>query len=535
MLLAGFQVGDAVYVLFRTASPARGVLRYSGHVHFASGVWAGVELAAPRGKNDGSIRGVSYFRCGANHGLFVRPSQLELGGGDEDVGADAGEEGGEKGEANGSAAEAAAGAQQPVSADAAGPVPYDATSPLPHEELLAGTAAESPASAQDRTGTPQGLLAPSPSESDRSASQAAAGNGGEGVPPDGSVDTAAPPLPPAPGATVAEEQGNGADTPSNSAGGHASPSSESASARGTPLSVALSSVGPSHSPLRRSNSMDVGLLDTASLGCLMHAASARYHNYLAEALDGVEEESALAVVVSEAAATLAPLPAIPADSDAAASTSHSGLWEHSQTSASAHTEEGVGDVDKEGDEAIEEGQGEGPGKERGEAGGENGGEVDEQGSGRFTPHNDASPASEAGGEEGLVSESHAGPDRDAMPPAVMAYSSAAIDALSGAAAGTGGGDNGETGVDGVMRDLRKVVRSYLQRADVDGAAAAAAAWEGHSAADAAAALAQCVDALDRRQARLQRLRAQMGAVLVEAQRIAELHGETPTGAASPEG
>ena len=32
----------------------------------------GVELDEPHGKNDGSVQGVSYFRCPSNHGIFVR-------------------------------------------------------------------------------------------------------------------------------------------------------------------------------------------------------------------------------------------------------------------------------------------------------------------------------------------------------------------------------------------------------------------------------------------------------------------------------
>ncbi|XP_022690404.1 CAP-Gly domain-containing linker protein 3-like isoform X4 [Varroa jacobsoni] len=73
----GLKIGDQIMV-----SPNKiGTLRYCGTIHFATGVWAGVELEEPSGKNDGSLAGVSYFNCPANHGVFVpitkvsRPSQ----------------------------------------------------------------------------------------------------------------------------------------------------------------------------------------------------------------------------------------------------------------------------------------------------------------------------------------------------------------------------------------------------------------------------------------------------------------------------
>ena len=43
---------------------------------FAEGIWAGVELQKPTGKNDGSVNGVRYFTAPLNHGAFVRPSSV---------------------------------------------------------------------------------------------------------------------------------------------------------------------------------------------------------------------------------------------------------------------------------------------------------------------------------------------------------------------------------------------------------------------------------------------------------------------------
>ena len=57
-----------------------GVVRYIGPVDFAEGVWLGVELRSPRGKNDGSVRGKRYFSCKPSHGLLVRPNKVSVRG-----------------------------------------------------------------------------------------------------------------------------------------------------------------------------------------------------------------------------------------------------------------------------------------------------------------------------------------------------------------------------------------------------------------------------------------------------------------------
>ncbi|ELU43807.1 dynactin [Rhizoctonia solani AG-1 IA] len=50
----------------------RGTVRFVGNTAFAPGKWVGIELAAPNGKNDGSVKDVVYFSCAPNHGVFVR-------------------------------------------------------------------------------------------------------------------------------------------------------------------------------------------------------------------------------------------------------------------------------------------------------------------------------------------------------------------------------------------------------------------------------------------------------------------------------
>lgn len=54
----------------------KGTVRFVGSTNFASGVWIGVELDTPQGRNDGSVKGVRYFECTALHGIFVRPAAV---------------------------------------------------------------------------------------------------------------------------------------------------------------------------------------------------------------------------------------------------------------------------------------------------------------------------------------------------------------------------------------------------------------------------------------------------------------------------
>ncbi len=55
-----------------------GIVAFIGPTQFAPGVWAGVVLDSNDGKNDGSVKGVSYFQCEPNSGLFARPEKLTL-------------------------------------------------------------------------------------------------------------------------------------------------------------------------------------------------------------------------------------------------------------------------------------------------------------------------------------------------------------------------------------------------------------------------------------------------------------------------
>lgn len=59
-------------------SLGRGVVRFCGTTAFSPGKWVGIELSEPVGKNDGSVKGVPYFSCQMNYGVFVKASQVRI-------------------------------------------------------------------------------------------------------------------------------------------------------------------------------------------------------------------------------------------------------------------------------------------------------------------------------------------------------------------------------------------------------------------------------------------------------------------------
>lgn len=67
---ADIKLGDRVIVQSSQGSKP-GMLRYYGRTEFGTGIWCGVELDDPLGKNDGSVDGVKYFECASKFGLFV--------------------------------------------------------------------------------------------------------------------------------------------------------------------------------------------------------------------------------------------------------------------------------------------------------------------------------------------------------------------------------------------------------------------------------------------------------------------------------
>lgn len=71
---SSFNVGDQVLV----DGTKPGVIAFFGETEFARGLWVGVVLDVPEGKNNGCVAGVQYFECKPNHGLFTRPQKLTL-------------------------------------------------------------------------------------------------------------------------------------------------------------------------------------------------------------------------------------------------------------------------------------------------------------------------------------------------------------------------------------------------------------------------------------------------------------------------
>lgn len=70
-----FSVGDRVCIPDKELF---GFVRYLGEIEGTKGLWVGVELDEPYGKNDGSAKGKTYFLCKPKHGVFARPHQIFL-------------------------------------------------------------------------------------------------------------------------------------------------------------------------------------------------------------------------------------------------------------------------------------------------------------------------------------------------------------------------------------------------------------------------------------------------------------------------
>ena len=68
-----FRVGQNVQI---AGKHLEGRIAYIGATNFAPGKWIGVILNEERGKNNGTVKGIFYFKCPPNYGLFVRPTQL---------------------------------------------------------------------------------------------------------------------------------------------------------------------------------------------------------------------------------------------------------------------------------------------------------------------------------------------------------------------------------------------------------------------------------------------------------------------------
>ncbi len=67
-----YAVGD--YICMVREPRIFGVAMYLGFPAFAGGLWVGIELTEPIGRNDGCARGKRYFKCEPGRGLFVKAS-----------------------------------------------------------------------------------------------------------------------------------------------------------------------------------------------------------------------------------------------------------------------------------------------------------------------------------------------------------------------------------------------------------------------------------------------------------------------------
>lgn len=67
-----FKIDDRVWV--NGTKP--GYIKFIGKTQFAPGIWTGVLLDEPVGKNDGSVAGIKYFTCEPQKGIFARPGKL---------------------------------------------------------------------------------------------------------------------------------------------------------------------------------------------------------------------------------------------------------------------------------------------------------------------------------------------------------------------------------------------------------------------------------------------------------------------------
>ncbi|GFU40680.1 centrosome-associated protein 350 [Nephila pilipes] len=72
--MATFNINDRVIILGKNTV---GTIAFIGTTHFSDGLWFGISLDGPNGRNNGSYEGIRYFKCDKNHGIFVRPCQVK--------------------------------------------------------------------------------------------------------------------------------------------------------------------------------------------------------------------------------------------------------------------------------------------------------------------------------------------------------------------------------------------------------------------------------------------------------------------------
>jgi len=74
-----FSIGCQVIVnTGRSVCEKKGIIRFIGEFSVGKGIWYGIELEEPIGKNNGSHDGHIYFQCLDKYGIFVRDDKIRL-------------------------------------------------------------------------------------------------------------------------------------------------------------------------------------------------------------------------------------------------------------------------------------------------------------------------------------------------------------------------------------------------------------------------------------------------------------------------
>ncbi|XP_040580474.1 dynactin subunit 1 [Lepeophtheirus salmonis] len=72
-------------VCLKDKKDVEGVVSFFGFPDFAPGKWVGLTLDTPKGKNNGTVQGRSYFTCPENYGMFVRQTNIMILGPSENT------------------------------------------------------------------------------------------------------------------------------------------------------------------------------------------------------------------------------------------------------------------------------------------------------------------------------------------------------------------------------------------------------------------------------------------------------------------
>lgn len=79
--LSGYRLEDLVSVADAKSVALQGVVAFVGPVHFAEGIWVGIQLTGPsvgKGHNDGSVNGKRYFpHVGKKNGVFAPIEEVQ--------------------------------------------------------------------------------------------------------------------------------------------------------------------------------------------------------------------------------------------------------------------------------------------------------------------------------------------------------------------------------------------------------------------------------------------------------------------------